>query len=226
MSGIGKRIDAALGDPRNAAATADLLESMAPDPVNKARVVDWLRTCGGWEVRSALRALAKVLKPKTYLEIGVRRGWSLAQVADASPKTTIYGVDPWIGGYGGVPNPGPDFVRDEIARVCPRYAGELHLITGLSWDVVPQLAQEGIRFDLATIDGDHSGPGAWQDFELVMPHVNEGGAVVFDDIVPFSDGGEALKEIWERAKQTWSNEFVFVENLDAVVPVGIAVRLT
>jgi len=37
-------------------------------------------------------------------------------------------------------------------------------------------------FDLITVDGDHSEEGAFDDLLNVIPHLNVGGILVFDDI--------------------------------------------
>ena len=67
---------------------------------------------------------AHCFKPRNYLEVGVCRGRSLAQVLVESPETKAYGFDKWIPDYGSVPekslyatNPGPNFVLKELKKL-------------------------------------------------------------------------------------------------------------
>lgn len=256
-----------LGDPEVLEATAATLEALAPDEVHKPGVLAWLRegiarNDRRYEIRSALRALARALRPASYLEIGTRRGWSLAQVAAEVPDVQAWAVDLWIPGYAGVENPGPEFVHGEIGRAVPGFAGRITYIDGNSHDVLPAFLRgadllpacdEGLalarasesrphRFDLVTVDGDHTALGAWWDLMDVMPWVALGGAVVFDDLVDTSDeagGGRpncrvprppppeglrpSLLDVWRRLPDRFPG-FRYLENLEARPPIGIAVR--
>ena len=205
-------IRAAIGLPEHNRATADTLEQLAPDDVNKPRLIEWLRDGVArnerrFEIRSALRAIAHATQPRSYLEIGTRRGWSLAQVLAESPDVQAYSFDWWMDSYGGVDNPGPGFVREEMRRVAPTHRGALHFVSGNSHDTLPVFFQDVpfgtveleaellIRsgessprmFDLVTVDGDHTALGTWWDLADVVPHVAIGGALVFDDLLDSSD---------------------------------------
>lgn len=207
-----ERVQALLGERSILEATLTTMEGLSPDPVNGPALLTYLRegilaNDGRTEIRSALRALARALQPRTYLEIGTRRGWSLAQVAAECPHVRAWAVDMWIPAYGAVSNPGPGFVHEELERVAPGFEGRCHYIDGNSHDVLPlflgdpgayprtpeELAvmrQSESRprcFDLVTVDGDHTAVGAWWDLCDVMPHVALGGAVVFDDLLDSSD---------------------------------------
>ena len=201
-----------LGSPEIALETVETLERMSPDPVNKPALVSWLSEGVAlnerrFEIRTALRCLARVVRPRSYLEIGTRRGWSLAQVLAEAPDVSAWSVDMWMAGYGNVENPGPDFVRAELSRAVPAFRGQLSFLNGNSHDLLPfflggmdpepgrpetfELARAGENrprmFDLVTVDGDHTALGAWWDLFDVFGHVAIGGAVVFDDLVDRSD---------------------------------------
>lgn len=262
-------IQTLLGDPQLTRLTVATLEALTPDEVNKPQLIAWLNEglAKGerrWELRTALRCLARVIQPRSYLEIGTRRGWSLVQVLSEAPAVRAYCVDWWIDGYGGVPNPGPDFVRAELHKVVPNYQGELTFLSGNSHDILPifldsayavdappvdleLIRQSEARphlFDLVTVDGDHTALGAWWDLLDVMPHIALGGAVVFDDLIDWSEeviGQKAssfyagrrpplinftpsLLNVWQRIQRVFGN-FAYLENLSAQPPVGIAVRI-
>lgn len=211
-------IQAALGDRSVTEATLGTLATLAPDPQNKGRLVDWLSAglAAGdrrFEIRSGLRALARVLRPRSYLEIGTRRGWSLAQVLAEAPDCRAYSFDRWIEGYGGVENPGPEFVRAEMERAAPAHRGTLRFVAGNSHDTLPvffagvpleereleelsivRAGEDAPRcFDLVTVDGDHTALGTWWDVTDVLPFVAIGGAIVIDDLVDTAD--EALGDV-------------------------------
>lgn len=135
-----------------------------------------------YDITNVVFGTALLLQPESYLEIGVRRGRSVCCVAKASPDTTIYACDMWMANYAGIPNPGPEFVTEELSRFG--YRGDLKFINGNSHQTVPELfsSNPSLYFDMITVDGDHSAEGALKDLEDVEPRLKKGGVLVFDDI--------------------------------------------
>ncbi|MEJ7848051.1 MAG: class I SAM-dependent methyltransferase [Pyrinomonadaceae bacterium] len=227
----------------------NVMKTLLADPVWTAPIVERVES-GQIETRCFISWLARELQPKAYLEIGVRRGFSMAMVAARSPETEIYGFDLWVPDYAGVPNPGPKFVKSEIRKTG--YGREVHLINGDSHVTLPAFFRnersgfwDRLRygwtsqtvpdeFDLMMIDGDHSLAGAYQDLLDTMPHCSIGGAVVFDDIMPGAlkkEEGEAdphgwtnLLGVWHAVQQQFPN-FRYFEFLRDLPGVGVAVRL-
>jgi predicted O-methyltransferase YrrM len=149
------------------------------------------------DINTVLIGLARRINIATYLEIGVRRGRSMAMVAlNAAPSCRIVGFDLWIADYAGMENPGPDYVRRELTRLG--YQGDLELVAGDSRQTVPQwfASHPGEFFDLITVDGDHSTDGARTDLENVLPRLKVGGALVFDDISNQSHAN--LAQVWRE----------------------------
>jgi predicted O-methyltransferase YrrM len=148
------------------------------------------------DIVTVLMAAAKLVRPGNYLEIGLRRGRSMAMVAATCPSCDIIGFDLWAPDYAGMSNLGPDFVRAEMSKLG--YAGRLELISGDSHQTVPRFFSEhrDAFFDLITVDGDHSKRGAEQDLRDVLPRLKVGGVIVFDDIChplhPY------LASVWQR----------------------------
>jgi predicted O-methyltransferase YrrM len=149
------------------------------------------------DIVNTLFAAAELTQPKRYLEIGVRRGRSVCTVARACPTVDIYAFDMWQNNYAGMPNPGPDFVFSELRK--HGHTGRIEFVNGDSHRTVPQFLREnpGIKFDLITVDGDHSEAGAYDDLCNVFPALSVGGVIVFDDIShpthPY------LRSVWLRA---------------------------
>ena len=134
------------------------------------------------DIVTVLAAATRLLSPRSYLEIGVRRGRSLAVVAAGARDASLIGVDLWMPEYADIANPGPAFVEQQIGRVG--FHGSLELLTGNSHRVLSRLFAERptLTFDLITVDGDHTPAGARRDLLDVLPRLRVGGALVFDDI--------------------------------------------
>ncbi len=155
------------------------------------------------DINTVLVGLTRRMNVASYLEIGVRRGRSMAMVALNAPSCRIVGFDLWIADYAGMDNPGPDYVRGELARLG--YQGNLDLVAGDSRETVPQwfASHAGEFFDLITVDGDHSTDGAQTDLENVLPRLKVGGALVFDDISNQSHAN--LAGVWREFLQRHAN---------------------
>jgi predicted O-methyltransferase YrrM len=148
------------------------------------------------DVTTVLIGLSGIIRPKSYLEIGLRRGRSLAIVLSKSPDCNVVGFDMWIQNYAGMDNPGSDFVIKEMKKF--NYSGKLEFINGDSHDTMPKYLRQNPKayFDLITIDGDHSKHGASIDFTHALPRLKVGGAIVFDDIAhPYHP---SLIKIWNK----------------------------
>jgi predicted O-methyltransferase YrrM len=149
------------------------------------------------DIVTVLMAAAQLARPMRYLEIGVRRGRSMAMVAATCPECDIVGFDLWQTDYAGMPNPGPDLVIAEMKKLG--YRGRLELISGNSHETLPRYLRQhpNIYFDLVTVDGDHSEKGAMLDLLAVISRLKIGGILVFDDIchptLPY------LYSVWQRA---------------------------
>jgi len=175
-----------------------------------------------WDMCCALAAYAELRRPRNYLEIGVRRGRSASIVASFQPDVSLYLFDMWHPDYAGVPNPGPEFVREQLSRVGHR--GKSRFIDGRSQQTVPAFFQEPDcppAFDLITVDGDHRDAGARADLDSVMPRLAVGGMLIFDDIN--HPTYPTLYDTW-RAFVADHPELVVHENRVDATGTAIAVR--
>jgi predicted O-methyltransferase YrrM len=186
----------AVDDEENRRFVVDVMNALTTDPEWTNLILSLVES-GRIETRGFVSWLAREMQPKTYLEVGVRRGFSMAMVASRSPDVEVYGFDMWVRNYAGVRNPGTAFVQSELAKVG--YTRPVHFVNGNSHKTLPAFFRNGttglldrtglgaikqrpLSFDLITIDGDHSLLGAYWDLLDTMPYCAVGGVLVFDDI--------------------------------------------
>ena len=97
------------------------------------------------------------------------------------------GLNPTIGQVTSV-NPDPDIASriEEDARARGLDTTPLRCIQGRSEIELPRLRDEGQRFDLGLIDGNHGWPAVFVDFCYINAMLNEGGILFIDDIQLYS----------------------------------------
>ncbi len=207
----------------------DVLERVDPDDYSeylKMYLSEGLKKCdvdwGYLDITNVLYAASELIQPARYLEIGVRRGRSMAMVASACPQVDIVGFDMWIENYAGMPNPGPQFVENEVRKFG--HTGRLTLLDGNSHNTVPEFFKENRdEFDLITVDGDHSDEGAMDDLMNILPHLSLGGVVVFDDIL--HPAHPNLRKVWLSALDKFPGRFNSFEYVELGYGIAIAVRV-
>jgi predicted O-methyltransferase YrrM len=134
--------------------------------------------------------LARKLAVKRYLEIGVRRGFSMALVGGVVPKATLYGFDMWIKGYGKAENPGPELVLSEVAK--SGHHGEIVFVEGDTASTLPNFKPPA-PFELILIDGNHTETAVYHDAVHCLKHLAPGGVLVLDDLQD-----SEVYRAWER----------------------------
>ena len=181
----------------------DLLEILAPDDYSlymrefyREGLSRFGDSWGYADIVTILLGLSEILKPQSYLEIGVRRGRSVCGVAKILPECEIVMFDMWVENYAGIDNPGPKMVKAELEKVD--HCGRVEFVNGNSHQTLPAYFNDHPEktFDLITVDGDHTNLGAAQDLCDVLPRLSVGGAIVFDDICHPKTPG--LRDVWRR----------------------------
>lgn len=169
-----------------------------------------------------LHVISKLIKPESYLEIGVRRGRSMSIVARNSPNCDLYAFDMWIKNYTGVDNPGQKFVEDELKKV--NHFGSVKFFNGDSKLTIPKFKKDypNNYFDIICVDGDHSYLGASTDLKNVLEIIKIGGFLIFDDTNSFEH--PFLKNVWKKNVKNKSN-FITKEFNEHGLGVSIAVRI-
>jgi Methyltransferase domain len=132
-----------------------------------------------------LQFLAKVhelLRPRRYLEIGIRNGVSLSLA-----QCPAVGIDPYY-------------------TITAELHNQVHLYRTTSDEYFtrpdPLAPTGGQPFDLAFIDGLHLFEFAFRDFVNAERHSSPGGVIIFDDVLPRSVD-EAARE---RHTGSWTGD--------------------
>lgn len=161
-------------EPRQYAIAANSHQTPHADPA--AEVVSGARSY--LEVLGELHGL---INPRTYLEIGVRRGSSLALAT--GPAIAID------------PEPHPDFVPDRPNLRFYRCTSD-----DFFFFHAPHLAPASI--DLAFIDGMHLAENVYRDFINVERLMHPDGVIVIDDVLP----NHQIQASRERQSQVWTGD--------------------
>jgi len=141
-----------------------------------------------WQCRIMFN-LVNYLRSSEILELGTSLGVSTLYLAHANKAgniTTIEG-DPEVAKIAG-----SHFVNFNLENI--------NLKVGNFDDVLPNQIK-GQKYDLIFIDGNHTESATIKYFEMLMPHLTEKGAIVFDDI-HWSPG---MQSAWEYVKTNGSH---------------------
>lgn len=120
----------------------------------------------GMDYLEILKLLHQGLKPKLYVEIGVRQGHSLFL---ANPETRCVAIDP----------------EPRLAAMRPNV--ELSVTTSDKFFYHPDRSTTALGFDLAFIDGDHSFEQAARDFANLEQRAKPTSIIVIHDTIPMDE---------------------------------------
>ena len=129
-----------------------------------------------------LQGLHEKIRPRTYLEIGIRTGRSMVL-----SRCRSIGVDPFFK----IDNPIHCDVQLIKATSDEFFAGD-----------EPLAHFDGVPVDLAFIDGMHLSDFALRDFINIEPFMADTGVVVLDDVLP-RNGLEAARD---RKTEPWTGD--------------------
>lgn len=134
-------------------------------------------------LHKTLNCLTKAFKPKRYLEIGVREGDSLKAVLDAYMPKWVFLCDTWGSSYGGTGRGDNIHIVNIITKYPNSQMTIWNFLDGRSEEYLPILIKHGRKFDLITVDGDHSYNGAMSDLQMAWQLLAKNGILVFDDVI-------------------------------------------
>lgn len=130
----------------------------------------------GHDLHDAIAWVARRIKPRSYLEVGVDGGGSLQTLLKAHRPELVVLVDSYA-----VNHAGHGFT--DFAHIVPIL--KQNGITGyetIQQDSSVALPNMPWTFDQITIDGDHDEEPTYTDLTNAWPLLNSGGMLVLDDI--------------------------------------------
>lgn len=136
-----------------------------------------------------LHRIATYYKPNSILELGTSLGLSASYLSYVAPTTTIEGSET---------------IAQEAQSIFNQQDIRVELRVGDISDVINILDKEGAKYDLIYADGNHRKQATIDYFNLLVPMLNEGGAILFDDIYWSKGMTQAWNEIKsdKRVKRT------------------------
>jgi predicted O-methyltransferase YrrM len=146
-----------------------------------------------------LLPLVARLKPKTILEIGAWRGYSIEVWYNAFKPSKLITIEN--------ESVALDFINERVKNYEFAYMDPSPTLIALDshsdralTTVVKELKEDLV--DFLFIDGDHSYEGVKKDFHFYSPLVRRGGIIAFHDILCHADGTEEVDIFWKEIKDT------------------------
>ena len=154
-----------------------------------------------------LFVLFRLIRPQTYVELGVYTGASLIAACAAAKSFcaagTIFGIDTWTGDQHNGVYEGTSIYQD-LSRYLDSNFPEAKLIRSTFLDARSRFQAGSI--DVLNIDGFHTYEAVKEDFVTWFPAVAPQGVILFHDIAVF-DRNFGVHRLWNELKK----QFVTIE---------------
>lgn len=214
---LAEKLTRAISSPKVKSRVVGILSKLQSDrpleqDIARNKYASEYKSCW-YESTTALNWIASTLKPTTYLQVGLGRGHSIAQVAVQSPTTRIYGFDLGMPGKStddverGVPTVSPEQVCQELTRLG--VAAMPTFIVGNPQETLSSFFADRNspqQFGLISIDGNRSYEEAKEALPLACAHLAPGGILVLDGIYANAE----LGRLWSECKVHYPN-FIFLD---------------
>ena len=151
-----------------------------------------------------LFVLLKLLKPRTYVELGVYTGASLIAACTAAKSygldTTLYGIDSWQGDeHAGIYE--GDQIYTELKNHLDANFNNVKLLRCFFAEARQHFREESI--DLLHIDGLHTYEAVKEDFNTWIGAMAPSGVILFHDICVY-ERGFGVHRFWAELKEIFS----------------------
>lgn len=134
-------------------------------------------------------------RPPTILEVGVDRGVMLVPLVVFLARTrasfTVVGVDVMV----------QEQVRIMLQNLDLTPSQQAYCIEGNSLEVLPKMVEQGLKFDVLLLDGDHNYHTVAKELELLEDLTYPSSLVIIDDY----DGRWSNKDLWYSEREGYEN---------------------
>lgn len=119
---------------------------------------------------------------ENFIEIGVAAGGNTRIMCDFLNIKNVYTMD--LDEHPSINSPNNPNAREKnfqnlkISGERKSFYGDSHSENALQW-----LNEQGVKFDIAFIDGDHTFDGIKMDTELIIPFMKENGLLIYHDTI-------------------------------------------
>ena len=122
----------------------------------------------------------------SFLEVGVDRGVTFLSIATFLARTkqqfVAMGVDVLV----------QESTQLQLQNLDLQQGQHAYLINGNSLNVLPKMVEQGMKFDVIVLDGDHNYHTVSSELRHVTTLVNQNGAIIIDDY----DGRWSERDLW------------------------------
>lgn len=144
-----------------------------------------------------LRRITAGLEAKRVLELGTNTGLSGCYFLSSPSKPELITIE------------GSADLCAIAEENLKRFSDSFSVKNQLFDEALDELTERGERFDCAFIDGQHEREATWYYARKIIPMLNSGGAIIFDDIYWSDD----MNQFWKEA--CLSDEFSITLDLGA-----------
>jgi hypothetical protein len=133
------------------------------------------------------------LEIENFLEIGVAAGGNSRIFCDFLKIKDVYTID--LGNHPSISYENNPYARDNNFKNLKNtgklnnFYGDSHSEEAKKW-----IENNGVKFDMVFIDGDHTEEGIKLDTELVLPHLNDKAHVIYHDTEVIGIGSKEFNE--------------------------------
>lgn len=130
-----------------------------------------------------LRRITTGLAARTVLELGTNTGFSGCYILSCPQVEQLVTIE------------GSKDLCEIADRNLRQFSDKYKLMNMLFDDAIDTLSHNDDKFDCVFIDGQHEREATWHYTKRVMPLLNNGGSIIFDDIYWSDDMNQCWKEI-------------------------------
>lgn len=146
----------------------------------------------------------KLPHPPSILEVGVDRGVTFITLAHFLARTReqflAVGVDVLV----------QDQVQIMLANMDLQPKQQAYVVAGNSLQVLPSMVNQGMKFDLLLLDGDHNYHTVSQELKYVAELVHDHGIIIIDDY----NGRWSEKDLWYAERPGYERVEVTTARVD------------
>lgn len=180
--------------PRSGAELFDSKGKVIPGNFVESKKGSFARTGTGIATGIQLKKITEAISARTVLELGTNTGLSGCYFISSLQQPHLCTIE----GSG------------DLCKIAEENLGQLNknfeVINGMFDDVIENLIQNGKKFDLAFVDGQHEEQATLHYAEKLKSLVNPGGGILFDDIY----WSEGMQSAWLKV----SKDQAFSTSLD------------